>query len=458
MSDLVDLLKSELGEAAVLTGDDVSARATSYWDASPMKAKAIVRPSSAAEVSAVLKQCYDRGQSVVTHGGLTGCVQGAQSDGGDIVISMERMNRIEDIDTVAHTLTVQAGAVLETVQKDVAAQGMFLPLDLGARGSCTIGGNVATNAGGINVIRYGMARALVLGLEAVLPDGTVLSSMNKMLKNNAGFDLKQLFIGTEGALGIVTRVVLRLEPQATTRNTALAALPNFAAIPALLNHLKSTVGASLSAFEAMWGNYFAGVTEEGWHKAPMSRDHSHYILFECDGSDPARDNDRFMEVVEQAFEKGIIEDAVIPKSEAERAALWAIRDDFEAIVSVKPVYLYDVSLPITSMEAYVADVEALLAKLLPTASIYTLGHIGDGNLHFFVQAHTDNPEARELSDRAIYEPLANYQGSVSAEHGIGLEKKEWLSQSRSDAEIAVMRQLKNTFDPKHLLNAGVVVD
>lgn len=458
MDDLVALLKRELGDAAVLTGDDVTARATSYWDASPMQAKAIVRPGTTADVAAVLKHCYERNQPVVTHGGLTGCVQGAQSDGGDIVISMERMNQIEDIDTVAHTLTVQAGAVLETVQNDVAAEGMFLPLDLGARGSCTIGGNVATNAGGINVIRYGMARALVLGLEAVLPDGTVLSSMNKMLKNNAGFDLKQLFIGTEGALGIVTRVVLRLQPQATTRNTALAALPNFVAIPALLNHLKSTVGASLSAFEAMWGNYFAGVTEDGWHKAPMGRDHSHYILFECDGSDAARDNERFMEVVEQAFEKGIIEDAVIPKSEAERSALWAIRDDFEAIVSVKPVFLYDVSLPITSMEAYVADVQALLAKLLPTAKIYTLGHIGDGNLHFFVQAHTDDAEARELSDRAIYEPLAKYEGSVSAEHGIGFEKKEWLSQSRSAAEIAVMQQLKNTFDPKHLLNAGVVVD
>lgn len=458
MDDVVAWLRSELGDAAVLTGEDVSARATSYWDASPMRAKAIVRPSSTDEVATVLKHCYAQGQSVVTHGGLTGCVQGSQSDGGDIVISMERMNHIEDIDTVAHTLTVQAGAVLETVQNDVSEQGMFLPLDLGARGSCTIGGNVATNAGGINVIRYGMARALVLGLEAVLPDGTVLSSMNKMLKNNAGFDLKQLFIGTEGALGVVTRVVLRLQPQSTTRNTALAALPNFEAIPALLNHLKSSVGASLSAFEAMWGNYFAGVTEEGGHKAPMSREHSHYILFECDGSDPVRDDERFMEVIEQAFEKGIIEDAVVPKSEAERKALWTIRDDFEAIVSVKPVFLYDVSLPITSMKAYVADVEALLAELLPTAKIYTLGHIGDGNLHFFVQGHTENADARELSDRAIYEPLAKYQGSVSAEHGIGFEKKHWLSQSRSEAEIAVMQQLKNTFDPKHLLNAGVVVD
>ncbi len=458
MADIVDILTQKLGASAVLTGADVSARATSYWDASPMQAKAIVRPTTTHQVSDVLALCHQHGQPVVTHGGLTGCVQGSQSGGGDIVLSMERMNAIEEIDTVSHTLTVQAGAILEKVQADVAAAGMFLPLDLGARGSCTVGGNVATNAGGINVIRYGMARALVLGLEAVLPDGTVLSSMNKMLKNNAGFDLKQLFIGTEGALGVVTRIIFRLQPQSTTRNTALAALPDFAAIPALLNHLKSTVGASLSAFEVMWGGYMRAVTEEGWHKAPMSRDYSHYILFECEGSDPVRDDDRFMEVVEQAFEKGIIIDAVIPKSEAERRAIWAIRDDFEAIVSVKPVFLYDVSLPISSMEAYVSDVEAKLNDLLPTGRLFTLGHIGDGNLHFFVQAHTEDPATREMSDRAVYEPLAACGGSVSAEHGIGLEKKHWLSQSRSAAEIGMMRQLKHLFDPKGLLNAGVVVD
>ncbi len=458
MSNIVEVLKKELGVSAVLTGADISARATSYWDASPMQAKALVRPSSTEEVSAVLRLCHEAGQSVVTHGGLTGCVQGSRSGGDDIILSMERMNKVEGVDTVSHTLTVQAGAVLENVQNEVAAAGMFLPLDLGARGSCTVGGNVATNAGGINVIRYGMARALVLGLEAVLPDGTVLSSMNRMLKNNAGFDLKQLFIGTEGALGIVTRVVFKLQPQATTRNTALAALPDFKAIPLLLNHLKLTVGASLSAFEAMWGNYLREVTMEGWHKAPMDRGHSHYILFECDGSDPARDDERFMEVIEEAFEKGIIVDAVVPKSEAERKALWAIRDDFEAIVSVKPVFLYDVSLPITSMEAYVSDVERKLAELLPTGRLFTLGHIGDGNLHFFVQAHTDDPAARELSDRSIYEPLAAYDGSVSAEHGIGFEKKEWLKQSRSESEIEVMRRLKQLFDPKGLLNAGVVVD
>lgn len=458
MTDLIAQLTEKLGAGAVITGGDVSARATSYWDPSPMTAKAIVRPSTTEDVSLVLKLCNECGQKVITHGGLTGCVQGTGSGSDDIVLSMERMTAVEDIDTVSHTLTVQAGAVLETVQNAVREGGMFLPLDLGARGSCTIGGNLATNAGGINVIRYGMARALVLGLEAVLPDGTILSSMNKMLKNNAGFDLKQLFIGTEGTLGVITRAVLRLAPQSTTKNTALAALPDFSAVPKLLNHLKGSVGASLSAFEAMWGDYIRAVTEPGWHKAPMDRSHPYYILFECDGSDPARDNDRFLEVVEQAFEEGIIVDAVLPKSEAERQAVWAIRDDFEAVLSPKPVFLYDVSLPITGMEAYVADVQALLTERLPQCDLFVLGHVGDGNLHFFVRANTEGEAVRELSDRSVYEPLVRYDGSISAEHGIGFEKKQWLAQSRSDAEIAVMRQLKTALDPKRTLNPGVVID
>jgi len=458
MTDLIAELTEKLSAGAVVTGADVAARATSYWDPSPTKAKAILRPANTSEVSTILTLCNERDQKIVTHGGLTGCVQGASSGDDDFILSMERMTAVEDIDTVSHTLTVQAGAVLETVQNAVRDQRMFLPLDLGARGSCTIGGNLATNAGGINVIRYGMARALVLGLEAVLPDGTVLSSMNKMLKNNAGFDLKQLFIGTEGTLGVITRAVLRLQPQSTTKNTALAALPDFSAVPKLLNHLKGSVGASLSAFEAMWGDYIRAVTEPNWHTAPMDRSHPYYILFECDGSDPARDDDRFMEVIEQAFDEGLIVDAVLPKSEAERQALWAIRDDFEAVLSPKPVFLYDVSLPITSMEAYVADVQMLLEERLPNSDLFTLGHVGDGNIHFFVRANTDAADARSLSDHSVYEPLVKYSGSVSAEHGIGFEKKKWLAQSRSAAEIAVMQKLKATFDPKRTLNPGVVID
>jgi len=458
MSDIIDILRVELGEGAIVSSAEVAQRAVSYWDNSAMTAKALVRPTSTEDVSKVLKICHAHNQAVVTHGGNTTCVQGTRTGKNDIIISLERMNNIIEIDPVSNTATIEAGAVLENIQNAVKEKGLFLPLDLGARGSCTIGGNLATNAGGVNVIRYGMARSMVLGLEAVLPDGTIISSMNKMLKNNAGYDLKQMFIGSEGTLGIITRTIVKLMPRSTTRNTALAALPDFKSVALLLNHLKKTIGANLSAFEVMWGDYFKAVTEAGWHRAPMERTHPFYVLFECDGSDPVRDDAHFMEVIEAAFETGYILDAVIPKSENEWQALWAIRDDFEAILQPKPVYLYDVSLPITSMEDYVVNVKKMLSQLLPQSKVYVLGHVGDGNLHFFVQPGSQVDTVRILSDRAIYEPLKAYHGSVSAEHGIGFEKKEWLCQSRSAEEVILMKLLKASIDPRKILNAGVVID
>lgn len=455
---MLEKLIEIVGTKNVLSQEQVSERATSYWDSTPMLAKALVTPHTTKQVSKVLEVCYNENQPVITHGGRTGCVKGTHSGLEDIVLSLEKMNRIEEIDEAGMTITLEAGCVLEAVQNRVADRGLFLPLDLGARGSCTIGGNLATNAGGMNVIRYGMSRAITLGLEAVLPDGCMISSMNRMLKNNAGFDLKQLFIGTEGSLGVITRAVLKLEPQSQTCNTALAALETFADVPKLLNHMKSSVGASLSGFEIMWGDYFRAVTEPGWHRAPMKRTYPFYILFECKGSDPARDDERFMEVIKTAFDAGIIVDAVLPKSEQERKAIWGIRDNFEAILQSDPVYLYDVSLPIGDMETYVGNVTASLKDALPTAVLHTIGHVGDGNLHFFVQAGTEADKAREHADRSVYLPLKEFGGSVSAEHGIGFEKKRWLSQCRSQDEIALMQTLKRSLDPKGLLNPGIVVD
>ena len=466
MSSVINMLEEQLGVGAVLSREEVSGRAVSYWDNSPVNAKALVRPNSTKELSVALKICHAHGQSVVTHGGKTTCVQGTRTRTNDIIISLERMNKITEIDPIGGTATIEAGAILENIQNAVKAKGLFLPLDLGARGSCTIGGNLATNAGGVNVLRYGMARSMVLGLEVVLPDGTIISSMKKMLKNNTGYDLKQMFIGSEGTLGIITRVIVKLMPLPTTTNTALVALPNFKSVAQLLNHLKKMIGTNLSAYEVMWGDYFQAVTAPGWHRPPMTRTHPFYVLYECDGSDTKRDDDRFMEVIEAALDEGYILDAVIPKSETERQELWAIRDDFEAILHPKPVYLYDVSLPISAMEDYVKDVRTKLCQLLPNSKTYVLGHVGDGNLHFFVQPkerasqqggeQAGNP--RHLSDRAIYEPLKKCGGVISAEHGIGFEKKAWLEQSRSSTEIALMKLLKNTLDPKRILNAGVIID
>ncbi|MES0875260.1 FAD-binding oxidoreductase [Sinimarinibacterium thermocellulolyticum] len=457
MSSVIDALRRAIGAAQVLDARAAAERASSYWDPSPLQARALVRPRSTAEVSSVLRICHAYDQKVVTHGGLTGCVEGATSDADTVVLSLERMQAIEDIDPIGRTATVQAGVVLQRLQEAVREHGLIFPLDLGARGSCTIGGNVATNAGGINVIRYGMMRTRVLGLEAVLADGTVLSSMNHMLKNNAGYDLKQLFIGSEGTLGVVTRVVVRLEEATQSRNSAMVGLASFAHVTGLLKRLQQRLGGTLSAFEAMWGDYFRDVTEPGFHRAPLGRDHAYYVILEAEGADAETDTPRFIAVMERALDEGLIADAVIPQSEAERRALWEIRENFQPLYRRQPIFLYDVSLPIREMETYVAEVQARLKRRWPASRCDVIGHIGDGNLHFFVHPGSSGDDLHAQADEDVYTPLAPIGGSISAEHGIGTEKRRHLGISRTRAEIALMRTLKRTLDPKNLLNPGKVL-
>ncbi len=421
-----------------------------------MQAKAMLLPSSADEVARILGHCNRSAQSVITHGGLTNCVTAAEPGLDDVVISTEKMASIVEIDKVGGTAVVEAGAVLQNVQEAVAKEGMYFPLDMGARGSCTIGGNIATNAGGINVLRYGMTRNLVLGLEAVMADGTVMSSMNRMLKNNAGYDMKQLFIGSEGTLGVVTRAVLRLYPQPASRQDAFVAMTSVDNVIGFLGKLQREIAGNLSAFEIMWGNYYRAVTGENGHRPPLSRDHAFYAVFTAEGSDPDADAARFERVLEQSFEEDLIADAVIPKSAGETRAIWEIRENFEPALVNPPFYLYDVSLPIRDMQAYVAEVEANVDKRWNGAMCIALGHMADGNLHFFI-APGEHGDFHEESDRCVYDPLRQYGGSVSAEHGIGLEKLGWLPHSKSAAEIELMRRLKRTLDPKGILNPGRVV-
>ena len=456
MDNIVEQLLDVVGNDRLLHSSAAAERPTSFWNTAPMQAKAIVLPANTEEVAEILRCCHLAGQSVITHGGLTNCVTAAESTVDDIVLSLDKMNRIVEIDAIGGTAIVEAGAILQTVQERVAEEGLYFPLDLGARGSCTIGGNVATNAGGINVLRYGMMRNLVLGLEAVLADGTILSSMNRMLKNNAGYDIKQLFIGTEGTLGIVTQVVLRLFPQPASRHSALVAMQDFDAVTGFLAHLRQELAGNLSAYEIMWGDYFAAVTGDGGHRAPMQRDYPFYVVMQAEGSDPGADEARFEQVLVDALESGMIIDAVVPKSEAESQAIWAIREDFEDILVPEPVYLYDVSLPIRQMPDYVAAVKRNVRDRWSDGECYTIGHVADGNLHFFVQPNVDG-DNHVASDECVYEPLAAIGGSVSAEHGIGTEKLPWLPHSRSEAEIDMMRTLKKTLDPGNLLNPGRVV-
>ena len=447
-AELVEKIRDIVGDAGMIGPDAIAERATSYWDPSPMRGKLLVRPESTAAVSAILKSCHAARQSVVVQGGLTGTVEGAVGTPDDILLSLEKMTSIEFIDEVEGVAVVQAGAILESVQNELAGRGFLFPLDLGARGSCTIGGTVATNAGGINVLRYGMVRNLVLGLEAVLPDGTVISSMQQMLKNNTGYDLKQLFIGSEGTLGIVTRVAIRLFPLPTSRQTVLAAAGSFDDVIGFLNRLKAGLPGTLSAYEVMWNNYYHDVTGERGHRAPLERDFPFYIIAEAEGADEEADAAQFEKLLTAAFESGQLADAVVAKSGAERKALWAVREDFEAVL---PAYLYDVSLPIRHMTTYVERLNKRVQAEWPGATAYIFGHIADGNLHLFTTPYDDGVH-REISDAIVYGCLDGLDGSVSAEHGIGREKKAWLPATRSAAELELMRTLKVTLDPQNILN------
>jgi FAD/FMN-containing dehydrogenase len=460
MSDIVLELREGLGEEAVIDSDALASRARNYWDSTPLQARALVRPKSTGELSRVMSLCHARRQTVVVHGGLTGVCDADRSTTDDVVVSFERMTAIEEIDPVGRTVTVQAGCRLEMLQQAAEQQNLYFPLDLGARGSCTVGGNVATNAGGINVIRFGMMRALVLGLEVVLPDGTIISSMNHMLKNNTGYDVKQLFIGSEGTLGIITRMVLMLKERSPSVNTIFGAVEDGEKLAPLLKLMDQRLGGTLSSFEAMWGDYYRAVTAPGWHHAPLDRQHSFYVIIEAQGPNQTDDTRRFDAAVVEAHDAGLITDAIVPKSGKERAQLWAIREDFDALRQHKPLFLYDISLPIRDMLPYADEVRTSLLKQWPTSQFFALGHIGDGNLHFFVTpgATGDSAAQHAVCDELVYRPLARLGGAVSAEHGIGLEKKQWLSVSRAHSEIELMRLLKRTLDPKNILNPGKVID
>ncbi len=405
----------------------------------------------------MLAACFDANQPVVPMGGLTGLVRGATAGPGEIGLSLERMNCIEAVDARDRTMRVQAGVKLQAVQDAAEHEGLMFALDLGARGSATIGGNAATNAGGNRVIRFGMMRELVLGLEAVLADGTVISSLNRMIKNNAGYDLKQLFIGSEGTLGIITRLVLRLRPLPLSHQTAMLACTNFDQVTGLLGRLDALLGGAMSSFEVMWRDFYALVTTPpAAGRGPLAGQFPYYVIVEAQGGDPAGDQARFEQSLATAAEEGRFADAAITTSQAQRDAIWALRDDVTQLFRLGHPFVFDISLPVAEMEDYVAEVHRTLAERLPEQRCFTFGHLGDGNLHFVIVGSAGS-EARQTVEEVVYQPLATRQGSVSAEHGIGIEKRAWLPLSRSADEIALMRRLKQTLDPRGILNPGRVI-
>jgi FAD/FMN-containing dehydrogenase len=460
MNALIDSIRNIVGPSGILTGDDVSGRPDNWPPAGGCKALAIVRPGSTEEVSAVLKLCHEHGQAVVTHGGLTGLVGGAIVGPGEIALSLERMNTIDPVDKTNRTITVQAGAVLQTVQETAEGASLLFPLDLGARGSATIGGLISTNAGGNGVIRYGMMREQLLGVEAVLADGTVISSMKDVIKNNTGYDLKHLFAGSEGTLGVVTRAVLRLRPLPRSQNTALVAIENFDNLGLFLQAMDSALGGTLSAFEAMWNDFYTLIVGNGEkHGLPLATSHAFYVLLESTGGDEDSDKMRFDAALEDALNANLIVDAVIAQSKQQRNDLWGIRDDVEGLVeSLFPPMTFDISLSILQMEDYVEEVRSKLSSQWEKAQMVVFGHLGDGNIHLGIGVGSLDPATVHAVETIVYEALGRRAGVISAEHGIGLAKRAYLAHSRSPEEIALMKTIKTAMDPKKILNPGKILD
>ncbi len=453
MTDLIQSLVDAIGEKAVVHGEALTER--HFPHGTPY---VLVRPETTEQVSAIMKICHAAGQPVIPMGGLTGLVEATSSNQTEVGITLERMNQIEEIDHASRTMTVQAGVPLQVAQEEAEKADMLFPLDLGARGSATIGGNVSTNAGGNRVIRYGMMRDQVLGMEVVLPDGTIISSMNKIIKNNTGYDLKHLFIGAEGTLGIVTRLVLRVRPAPRSQDMAFVAVNTFSEVTRFLNHIDSSLGGSLSAFEVLWKEYYELVTKppaEG--KPPLAHDYNYYILVEALGGNQSLDAERFLEVLSEAMEQGIVADAVVAQSQSERDAMWAIRDDVGQVGQNRPVFTFDISVSLNAMEDYVDEMKQRLNEQWPDHTCMIFGHLGDGNLHVIVGVGDSSSDAKKAVEKAVYEPLTSRGGSVSAEHGIGLQKRDYLNWSRSDNEIALMQVLKKAIDPTDILNPGKIL-
>lgn len=456
--DTATALLRALGEDLVAVDGAIPERRYADWSGVPGATPlALLRPRSTEQLSLMLRICNEHAQPVVPQGGLTGLAGAACCAPGDIAISLERMNRIEELDPVSATVTVQAGATLQSVQDAADAAGLLFALDLGARGSCTIGGNLSTNAGGNRVIRYGTMRDQLLGVEAVLADGSVLCGLHKMVKNNTGYDLRHLFAGSEGTLGVITRAVLKLRAKPRSVATAWCALPGFDAVTTLLQQAHAQLPGGPSAFEVMWPSYLdfmlAKVPEL---HAPLGSRHAMNVLLESAGTDAEHHSTVFDDFLARMLGEGVLEDAAVARSQADAQRLWAIRDATAELPRLLPgLASFDVSFAIGDIGRAATECAALLRQRWPDCTALVYGHLGDGNLHVIAHvAGAADDDARQAIDAMVYDLVRRYRGAVSAEHGIGTLKRAVLGHTRSPAELTAMRAIKNALDPKAILNRG----
>lgn len=446
-----------VGDAHVLTGDDAWLRDSQWGQRSPCLARAIVRPFDTGELSRVMAACHAAGQIVVVHGGLTNMTGATTTEKSDVAVSLERFTAIERCDPLERTAYVQAGVTIHALQEAAEGMDLLFPVDFGARGSATVGGAISTNAGGNRVFRFGAMREQVLGLEIVLADGTIVDAMRGLVKDNSGYDIKQLFIGSEGTLGIVTRACVRLRSRPRSSSTALIATDQFVKVQKLLRHVEEDLGGQLTTFEVLWRDYYAATVAQLANR-PLAPGAAFYVLLEAEGHDPEIDSGQFRRTLERAIEAGLIDDAVEAKSQVERLSLFAIRDDIDAVFRLGTHLDFDVSVSLADMERYSEAVSRSLRVLDSEIRAFVFGHIADGNIHFIVSRPEGfSSKLAKAVKELVYRPLQQLNGSISAEHGIGFEKRDYLSITRRAEEIACMRVLKCAFDPTGILNPGRVL-
>jgi FAD/FMN-containing dehydrogenase len=434
-----------------------------YRGSTPM----VACPASTADVAEVLAICNELGVGVVPHGGNTSYCGGAtpHESGDEIVLSLRRMNRVREVDADNFSMTVEAGCLLADVQAAAESADRFFPLALGSEGSCQIGGNLSTNAGGLNAVRYGVARDLALGLEVVLADGRVIDGLSSLRKDNTGYDLRDLFIGAEGTLGVITAASLKLFPRPRTIETAFVAVPDIGAAVQLLARMRAATGDAVTSFEylpriavELATHHVPGVTD------PIQRPYEAYVL--CEVS-TARDDPQLRGLLEsalgQALDDGLVHDAVIAESLAQRAALWKLRESVpEAQRAEGASIKHDVSVPVAALPRFVPEATAAVLAIVPAGRMVAYGHVGDGNLHFNVSVPLGEDGSAFLAHapaihEAVHEIVRRYRGSISAEHGIGRLKREALARHRSHVDLEVMRAIKRALDPRGILNPGKVL-
>jgi len=455
-----------VGEKNALHGEDMTPFLREQRDLYQGKAAIVLKPGSAEEIAQILQLASRTKTAIVPQGGNTGLVGGQVSfDKNAIIVSTARLNKIREVDAQANTMTVESGVILQNAQEAAAKVHRLFPLSLGAEGSCTIGGNLSTNAGGINVLRYGMAKDQVLGLEAVLADGRVLSSMGGLRKDNTGYDLKQLFLGAEGTLGIVTAAVLKLHPAPREIETCLVAVPSPEAAIELLGRAKAGSGGNCVAFELTQRRLIDFVLKHiPGTSDPLERPHPWYALVEFAAGDMGGALRGMVErLLEKAFEEGLALDAAIAASDAQRKAIWKLRESMtEAQKPEGGSIKHDVSVPVSSVAAFIARATAVCEAMVPGCRVCAFGHAGDGNVHFNVSQPEGADRTAYLArmhdmNRAVHDIVAQLKGSISAEHGIGRLKRDELPRYKDPVALDLMRDLKRMLDPNGILNPGKVV-